>query len=94
MQLFVVRLLAFFVIAGSFGVAQNGDAVAQGKPKNYCQCVQSCESSKVRCERRFDDACNKTPRPANCDPASRQRCDQAAGLCSLDCSTDFRSTPC
>jgi hypothetical protein len=71
------------------------DAAPQGgRPKSYCECVQNCEARSARCQRAFDEDCGKTPKPANCEPQFRARCEQAAGLCSLDCGTAFRSTPC
>jgi hypothetical protein len=56
--------------------------------------VERCEARKASCERAFDEDCSKVPQPKNCEPSVRARCDQTAGLCSLDCGSAFRQTTC
>jgi hypothetical protein len=96
MQSLAVRLLTVVLLVMAGVATFVGDASSQGRPKTYCQCVQSCDAGKQRCERNFDEYCaaDKKPQPANCEPAFRKRCDQAAAVCRLDCGTNFRATSC
>jgi hypothetical protein len=88
MKLIAALLLAIVTCWTAQAAAQGG------RPRTYCQCVENCEARSVRCLRAFDEDCGKDPKPANCEPKFRDRCEQAAGLCNLDCGTAFRSTPC
>ena len=96
MQSLAVRLLTVVLLMMAAVATFVGDASSQGRPTTYCQCVQSCDAGKQRCERNFDEDCaaGKKPQPANCEPRFRQRCDQAAALCRLDCGSKFRATAC
>jgi hypothetical protein len=94
MRILSVRLLSLLLLAVVFHVTAIVDAASQGRPRTYCQCIERCEAGKQRCERNFDEDCKRTPRPANCEPSFRARCDQGAAVCSLDCSTAFQSTSC
>lgn len=90
------RFTLIFVAIAFVALALAGETAAQqsNRPRNYCECIKSCEGGKERCERAFDEDCKRTPQPANCEPQVRQRCDQRAGLCNLDCGTAFRQTRC
>jgi len=96
MQSWAFHLLTVVLLMMATVATFVGDASSQGRPKTYCQCVQSCDASKQRCERNFDEDCAaaKNPLPANCESRFRQRCDQAAALCRLDCGSKFRATAC
>ena len=88
-----MRPMAMLLLA--IATCWTAQAAAQsGRPRTYCQCVERCEARSVSCQRAFDEDCSKDPKPANCEPKFRDRCEQSAALCNLDCGTAFRQTAC